>query len=256
MIEKFAITIPELTGFRKKRRVYVYLPNSYQEEQERHYPVLYMFDGQNVFFDEDATFGKSWGLGEYLDCVEAQLIVVAIECNNNAHNGRIKEYAPFSFNDEDFGWIRGLGSKTMDWLVYSFKPQIDAEYRTLPMRETTFIAGSSMGGLMTLYALTCYNQYFGRGAALSPTFEANPNRVLRMLRETPMSQDTLVYMDIGERELEQREELRGCFARATSILINKGIRVTARVIPEGEHTEASWERQNDYYISALMYGID
>lgn len=255
MVEKYRITIPELTGFRKKRRLYVYLPEDYHEDVERRYPVLYMFDGQNVFFDEDSTFGKSWGLKDYLDFTEAKLIVVAVECNNDSHNGRIKEYAPFSFNDEELGWITGRGRKTMDWLINELKPQIDNDYRTLPLRETTFIAGSSMGGLMTLYAISAYNDYFSRGAALSPTLEANPRRILNMLKNAPIRSDTVLYMDFGEQELDQREEMRGVFARACSILINKGVRLSARVVPEGDHSEASWERQNDFYIGTLMYGL-
>ena len=61
MVSKWNITIPELTGD-EVRRAYVYLPESYMYEPEMRYPVLYMFDGHNVFFDEDATYGKSWGM--------------------------------------------------------------------------------------------------------------------------------------------------------------------------------------------------
>ena len=60
MVKKWNVTIPRLTG-REKRRAYIYLPNSYRYHTERRYPVLYMFDGHNVFFDEDATYGKCWG---------------------------------------------------------------------------------------------------------------------------------------------------------------------------------------------------
>ena len=61
MINKWQITIPELSG-EEKRNVYLYLPESYSYEQEKRYPVLYMFDGHNVFFDSDATYGKCWGM--------------------------------------------------------------------------------------------------------------------------------------------------------------------------------------------------
>ena len=61
MVKKWQITIPELTGD-ITRNAYVYLPESYDREPERRYPVLYMFDGHNVFFDWDATYGKSWGM--------------------------------------------------------------------------------------------------------------------------------------------------------------------------------------------------
>ena len=66
MIKKWSIRYPAVGG-EEERRAYVYLPTMYESEPDRRYPVLYMFDGQNVFFDEDATFGKSWGLANYLD---------------------------------------------------------------------------------------------------------------------------------------------------------------------------------------------
>ena len=66
MIHTWRVTVPELTG-EETRGVYLYLPEEYSWQTERHYPVLYMFDGHNVFFDEYSTYAKSWGMGEYLD---------------------------------------------------------------------------------------------------------------------------------------------------------------------------------------------
>ena len=63
MITKWSITIPELTG-EEPRSAYVYVPDAFEEDPEARYPVLYMFDGHNVFFDEDATYGKSWGMAD------------------------------------------------------------------------------------------------------------------------------------------------------------------------------------------------
>jgi predicted alpha/beta superfamily hydrolase len=168
MIDKWNITIPELTG-EESRRAYIYLPDSWQRNPELRYPVLYMFDGHNVFFDEDATYGKSWGMGEYLDAAQTQLIVAAVECNHHPDNGRLSEYSPWTFSNSDTGRVRGRGKTTMEWLVRSFKPAIDQEFPTLPGRNDTFIAGSSMGGLMALYAVMEYNRYFSRAAALSPS---------------------------------------------------------------------------------------
>ena len=66
MVKKWKVTIPKLSG-EMERTVYLYLPESYKKEKDRRYPVMYMFDGHNVFFDEDATYGKSWGMKEYMD---------------------------------------------------------------------------------------------------------------------------------------------------------------------------------------------
>ena len=106
MIHKWEVTIPELTG-EERRRAYLYLPGAYEREPDQRYPVLYMFDGHNVFFDEDATYGKSWGLGEYLDYTGAPLIVAAVECNHHPDNGRLSEYSPFTFYEPDLGQVTG-----------------------------------------------------------------------------------------------------------------------------------------------------
>ena len=79
MIKKWSVSYPAVNGT-EQRRVYVYLPTMYEAEPDRRFPVLYMFDGQNVFFDEDATYGKSWGVADYLDYTDTPLIVAAVEC--------------------------------------------------------------------------------------------------------------------------------------------------------------------------------
>ena len=165
MVIRKKIKLPTLTG-EKERQSYVYLPVGY-EESGRSYPVLYMFDGHNLFTDEEATFGKCWGLEEYLDRHETPLIVAAVECNHEG-NMRLSEYSPVDFNFRG-QHVKGRGKKYMDWLVTQFKPYVDGNYRTLSDRKNTMIAGSSMGGLMTLYALSKYGKYFSRGAALSPS---------------------------------------------------------------------------------------
>ena len=83
MVDHWKITIPQLSGD-AQRRVYIYLPDDWQTSGKR-YPVLYMFDGHNVFFDSHATYGKSWGMGEYLDAQRKDLMVVAVECNHAGH---------------------------------------------------------------------------------------------------------------------------------------------------------------------------
>ena len=134
MIDSWNITIPELTGD-EPRRAYIYLPDSWEMDPDRRYPVLYMFDGHNVFFDEDATYGKSWGMGEYLDATQTQIIVAAVECNHHPDHGRLSEYSPWSFYVGNFGRVAGRGRTTMEWLVNAFKPEIDREFPTLPGRR-------------------------------------------------------------------------------------------------------------------------
>ena len=255
MVQKWNVTIPELTG-EEARGVYVYLPEGYEWERERRYPVLYMFDGHNVFFDSDATYGKSWGLGDYLDALQTPLIVAAVECNHHPDNGRLSEYSPYTFYEPDLGHVTGRGKITMDWFVHSFKPQIDRQYRTLPDRGHTFIAGSSMGGLMSLYALLEYNHVFSRAAALSPSLWVAPDRLARLVRGAEVRSDTVLYMDYGSRELGNHELMQGQFARVVGQLLTRGIKLTCRIVPGGDHCEASWERQIPFFIETLMYELE
>ena len=106
---------------------------------------------------------------EYMDSTQTEMIIAAVECNHSPKNGRLEEYSPFSFRDSEFGFVKGRGKLTMDWMSGPFKAYIDEHYRTLGDREHTFIAGSSMGGLMSLYALMEYNSVYSRAAALSPS---------------------------------------------------------------------------------------
>ena len=255
MIQKWNVTIPALTGD-EARGVYLYLPADYDWSPERHYPVLYMFDGHNVFFDSDATYGKSWGLGEYLDAFEVPLIVAAVECNHHPDNGRLSEYSPYTFYEPDFGHVPGRGKVTMDWFVNTFKPSIDREYRTLSDRQDTFIAGSSMGGLMSLYALLEYNQVFSRAAALSPSLWVAPDRLARLVRGADVTPDTVLYMDYGSHELGSHEVMAWQFGRIAEQLLGRGILLTCRLVPNGDHCEASWEHQIPFFLGTLMYGLE
>lgn len=254
MVLKWDITIPELTK-EEVRRAYIYLPQSYEKNKRKRYPVLYMFDGHNVFFDSDATYGKCWGMKEYMDRTRKQLIIVAVECNHSPDNGRLKEYSPFSFSEPHVGFISGKGRITMEWMVNTFKKDIDESFRTLPDREHTFIAGSSMGGLMSLYALLEYNHVFSRAAALSPSVWTNPKRMDQLIRNANVSPDTVLYMDYGSKEMTNHEDMKRRFVRTVNLLMEKDIHLTSRIVPDGEHCEASWERQIPFFMNTLLYQL-
>ncbi|MBP3925651.1 MAG: alpha/beta hydrolase [Clostridium sp.] len=252
MVEKWPVTIPELTGS-LERNAYLYLPESYEYEPDRRYPVLYMFDGHNVFFDSDATYGKCWGMKEYMEETETEMIIAAVECNHSPDYGRLKEYSPFSFRDPEFGMITGRGRLTMEWFVNEFKPYIDSQYRTVPEREATFIAGSSMGGLMSLYALLEYNHVFSRAAALSPSLWVSRSKVESMIRRAEVDPDTVLYMDYGSEEFENHEDMMRQYGKVTALLMSRGVMVDSRIVPGGTHCEASWERQIPFFMNTLLY---
>lgn len=251
MIKKWNITISALTGD-EKRGLYVYLPKSYQYNRRKRYPVLYMFDGHNLFFDSDATYGKSWGLKDYMEKTGAQMIIVGIECNHSPDHGRLREYSPFTFEMND-QVIQGLGNITMEWIVNVLKPQIDKSFRTLPGRNNTFIAGSSMGGLMSLYAVLKYNRVFSKAAALSPSVWVAPDKIKHLIKNSKVKKDTVVYLDYGSEEFVNHESMEEMFHDTVYHLMKRHINVTSRVIPNGNHSEASWEKQLPFVINTLLY---
>ncbi len=237
------------------RRAYVCTPAAARSDPDARFPVLYMFDGHNVFFDADATYGKSWGMKEYLERTGTGLIVAAVECNHGAHGERLSEYSPFDFYAPEFGPLPGLGRETMEWYVRAFKPYVDSHYPTLPDREHTFIAGSSMGGLMSLYAVSAYNRVFSAAAALSPSLMVAPEKLDGLLRSAPMEPGTRIYMDYGSREMAHLPTGRAAkrFGAVAAALMERGAFVTARIVPGGEHCEASWERQIPFFMNTLLY---
>ena len=245
MIKKWSVSYPAVNGT-EQRRVYVYLPTMYEAEPDRRFPVLYMFDGQNVFFDEDATYGKSWGVADYLDYTDTPLIVAAVECNAGPNNERLVEYSPYRFDDPTYGHFDGKGQATMSWYIHRFKPFIDRSFRTLPDREHTFIGGSSMGGLMSLYAITAYNKVFSKAACLSPSVRICLPQVKVELKKAKLAPDTRVYLSWGEKEGKGKHQLAQYTANALAVtrgLSGKGAEVYPYLQMNGKHCEADWRKQ-------------
>ena len=249
MIRVEKIQIPTLPT-KKPRRLYIYTPKGYDESDER-YPVLYMFDGHNVFYDSHATYGKSWGMKQYLEKSRLPLILVAVECNPEGDN-RMSEYAPWDIVWKGKLLFAGRGRLTMDWFVNELKSRIDREYRTLPDREHTMIAGSSMGGLMSLYAVVAYNQTFSRAAALSPSLWGARHHEEELLKANPLASPTRIYMDMGTAETDGHiTMLTGLFNTAKR-LTRAGATVDARVVPDAKHSEAYWEQRIPIFMEYLL----
>lgn len=249
MVKKWDITIPNLSGD-EVRRVYIYTPKSYEQEPERRFPVMYMFDGHNVFFDEDATYGKSWGMNKYMVSSEKDLIIVAVECSHRGNN-RLVEYSPISYENTTIGKIKGKGSQYMHWLVNVLKPQIDRDWRTLPDRKNTIIAGSSMGGLMALYGACTYNHIFQRAACLSPSLWVAPGKVLEMVARAHIRRDTTIYMDYGALEMFNHAANAEAIISTSHLLMTKRVNLAMRIVPDGNHSEASWEKQIPIFMDCL-----
>lgn len=252
MIKKWKLTIPTLSG-NTPRRAYVYVPNEAKRHPERRYPVLYMFDGHNVFYDSDATYGKSWGMKAYMDRTRTPVIIAAVECNHGANGERLSEYSPYSFYAPGFGDIVGRADETMDWMINTFKPMIDEMFPTIPDRECTWIGGSSMGGLISLYAVLNYNEVFSRAACLSPSLWFGKEHLNPFIKSAKVAPDTVIYMDYGSGEMKNHRGMRAQYKRVCGLLMDKRIHLTSRIVPNGTHCEASWESQIPFFMNTLIY---
>ncbi len=153
--------IPQLG---KKRKIWVYLPPTYEGTNAK-YPVIYMHDGQNLFDEATSGFGE-WKIDEILNDFAQKVgegfIVVGIDHGNE---DRLKEYNPY---DSEYG--KGEGKQYVDFLAKTLKPYIDKTYRTKKDFKNTSIAGSSMGGLISMYAIIRYPNVFGNAGIFSPAF--------------------------------------------------------------------------------------
>jgi len=238
------------------RRLHIRIP----DHGEPPFPVFYFFDGHNLFRDEDATFGKSWGLDEFCGRWDKQIIIVGIECSHE-HNGRMSEYLPYK---RESGWLssyKPLGEATMQGIIYELKPNIDATFPTIPFRECTAIGGSSMGGLMAAYGLVKYNQYISKAACLSPSLGSVSGMLWHDMNETDLSPDTRIYLSWGTRE--GYGKIKDPDKEDTSSWIYKSCRGTAnKVIAAGgkaklycqiggRHCEEDWEKQLGIFMPFL-----
>ncbi|MBN2805462.1 MAG: T9SS type A sorting domain-containing protein [Prolixibacteraceae bacterium] len=225
--------------FDRSRRIWIYLPPDY-ETSDQHYPVLYMHDGQNLF-DAATSFAGEWQVDESLNAlIEAGApasIVVGIE---NGGASRIAEYTPWS--NPNYGG--GEGEKYVDFLVETLKPAIDARYRTLPDRENTGIAGSSLGGLISWYAGLKHQEVFGKIGVFSPSFWFSDSCYI-LAAETPQQFDTRFYFVAGGKEGSDNEVVDACESMM-SVMQNVGYsaqNMALSVNPDGTHSEWFWRSE-------------
>lgn len=245
------------TPVQKTRTLHIYLPDGY-DESDQQYPVMYFFDGHNLFDDAEATYGKCWGIKDFLDQWDMPIIIVGIECSHEG-NERLREYCPYHFQGGIFGDLYGIGDETLRWIVEELKPMIDKEYRTYYFREATGIGGSSMGGLMSLYAAVKYNRYFSKAACLSSSISLCMKEFKRDIAQSDLDPDTKVYLSWGTRESKDAEDddedLKSNAARnnlaIASRLKEKDVQTKVYCQRGGHHCEADWEKQVPYFMEYL-----
>jgi len=187
----FQIWSPQLRNW---RTLDVYLPESYDLGRLR-YPAVYMQDGQNLSDPSIAFAGNTWQLEGALGRLREQGIEPIVVGIHHAGAGRLIEYSPFA--DPRHGG--GFGHRYCRFLIDTVKPRIDAQYRTRRSRESHAMVGSSMGGLISLYAFFLRGSPFGRVAAMSPSIWFGARRLLDYVEAAPPRRGR-IYVDAGTNE--------------------------------------------------------
>jgi predicted alpha/beta superfamily hydrolase len=237
----------EIPQLGRKRRISVLLPHDYYQTDKK-YPVLYLHDGQNLF-DEYAPYGN-WGVDKTLDMMASRglgdVIIVAID-----HGGtlRIQEYLPYStprYTDAE-------GHLYLKFMLDDLKPMIDNRYRVLRDRCSTGIGGSSLGGLISLYAGFKYPEIFGNMMIFSPSLWIS-EEIYEMAKDFKPAGPTDIYLYAGGMESANHY---GQVLRLENILQEKRKFDDFDIIfshnPTGQHKEIHWGEQFPLALKWLYY---
>ncbi|MGZ8541729.1 MAG: alpha/beta hydrolase [Chitinophagaceae bacterium] len=234
-----AFLIPEL---KRTRRIWIYLPECYDSCSKR-FPVLYMHDGQNLF-DDSTSYSGEWGIDNYLDSLgknAKECIVVGID---NGGNKRLNEYSPYDFTLGGIGAFsrsnKGEGDAYINFLVKTLKPFIDRNYRTVKNKANTAIAGSSMGGLISLYALLKYPRVFGAAGVFSPAFREAP-KIFDDIKLKGRKVYSKIYFYAGKQEGETMvPDMLKAYESMSKISKSK---MQAVIRDGGQHNEPTWRQE-------------
>ena len=248
---RVAGTVKTLSGvyspaLENERDIYVYLPPSYAQAARR-YPVIYMHDGQNLF-DSRASFAGEWEADEAMEALSEEGIEAILVGVANAGDARIREYQPFAH--PYFG--TGRGDTYLRFVLETIKPIIDADFRTLPDRAHTGMIGSSLGGLITLYAYFKYPAQIGFIGALSPSLWIARTALRTFIQAAPAPPGR-IYIDIGTAEypLDSQQRWRydamRDYRELRDLLMQKGYALDESLMyvedEGGMHNEADWARR-------------
>lgn len=241
----------EMPLLNKYRHIWVYLPPGYGKNK-KHYPVMYMHDGQNVFDEYYAPFGE-WGVDECLDSLITEgkpgCIVVAIE---NGQMDRMSEYNPYAFTWKTEKDSFAFQPKADDYLldiIDNLKPFIDRNYRTLSSKENTIIAGSSMGGLISYYAAVKYPAVFGKAGIFSPAFwTASGIDSLTDTSARHLKGKYFFYMG-GKEGGTYVEDMKRICDKAGK---NSSAFIYSVIDPEAEHKEKYWRQWFAEFYTWIM----
>ena len=230
------------------RDILVYLPPSYPTAN-RTYPTLYMHDGQNLF-DEATSFAGEWRVDEAIEEASEEGLEAIVVGIPNTGAERLQEYSPF--HDARFGG--GRAADYVSFVVDTVKPLVDDAFRTTGDRELTATIGSSMGGLISLYAFFERPDLFGAVGAISPSVGFARGALIEYLKRASFT-DGRIYLDVGTAEGRPRDrdplELRRepaayvkMVREARDLLVDKGYQEGRDLLyveeEDAVHNEAAW----------------
>ena len=237
---------------RNQRDLIVYLPPGYDHQPHRHYPVLYLHDGQNLF-DGATSFipGMDWHVGQtadrYIHAGRVEpVIIVGIY---NAGKQRLGEYTPTRM--PRLGG--GRANRYAKFLLDEVRPFLKRRYRVKEEPENTGIGGSSLGGLVSLYLGLKQPQIFGKIAALSPSVWWNERVILRFAATVPVQPLPQIWLDIGTRE---GPRIVDDVERFRDVLVGKGWQPERNLhyqrVEGAEHNEAAWAQRVGPFLQFLF----
>jgi predicted alpha/beta superfamily hydrolase len=236
-VSTFMIEAPQLQTTKK---IWVYLPKDYENSKKK-YSVVYMHDAQNLF-DAKTSYAGEWNVDEKLDSINAQLIVIGIEHGNEK---RMEELTPFK--NEKYGG--GNADAYLEFIVKTLKPQIDQKYRTKIKKKNTLIMGSSLGGLVSFYAILKYPKVFGKAGVFSPSFWFS-DKIYDVAENTKKIKSKIYFM-CGDNESEDmvsdlnKMEYLINTKRCYCLNLNE-----KRIISGGQHNEKLWR---DGFTKAILW---
>ncbi|MRX41078.1 alpha/beta hydrolase [Flavobacterium sp. LC2016-23] len=236
-VSTFTMEAPQL---KTTKKIWIYLPENYAASDQR-YSVIYMHDAQNLF-DAKTSYVGEWNVDEKLDSLKAKVIVVGIEHGNEK---RIDELTPFK--NEKYGG--GNADNYLDFIVKTVKPYIDKNYRTKPKARNTIIMGSSLGGLVSYYAILKYPEVFGKAAVFSPSFWFSKD--IYTLTEKTHKIKTKIYFLCGDKEDENMVQDMTKMERLLDTKRCYCLHLTkSKIVKGGEHNEKLWR---DSFVGALSW---
>lgn len=241
--------MPQLDRY---RRIWIYLPPDY-DTSSKHYPVIYMHDGQNLF-DTATAFAGEWeideSLNELFDQGDHGAIVVGID---NGQAKRIDEYAPWYHAGYNAG---GEGEAYLDFIIETLKPFIDENYRTLTGPEYTALFGSSLGGLISHFGIMKHQDVVGKAGVFSPAYWFNPE-IFDYSANTPKTHDLKIYMLAGIPE--GNGSLAENVNQMETVLLNNGFEsqeLKKLLHSDGQHSEWYWAREFPAAYQWLFAGLN